>query len=395
MRFLKNIIFIIIVAAAMPTQGFSQCMTLSEPLFLQAPDSLCADKKDLIIKASRVNETGAKYLWRTPLKDTITTDSVLRIVRPSAIYSGDYSVAILVDTCQSKFFGPINVQIVGVQKTNADTVKTVVTCNSSEITVMSSYKTNANIFGQWLGTEGVSFDKPNAATTVVKGLKEGDNMVFWLLSTSVCPFFIKDTFNIRREVKPVLQTDEMRLKVGEESATLNLGQVAGSNLNILKDVLVTITKQPRNGTLELLSDGKRLKYNRSSSFQGRDAFELKVCNLKCPNLCSAPIPYTIDVFFDERYPKVTMPKLLAPKSGGEAQLFSIEKLEDYPENELIILNRWGSKQAAFTNYKNTMAWDGMKDGRLLPSGAYYYSFQAIDPKGKPLKALTSVFYIVY
>lgn len=117
--------------------------------------------------------------------------------------------------------------------------------------------------------------------------------------------------------------------------------------------------------------------------------------MKCPNLCSAPVPYTIDVLFDEHYPNVTMPKLLAPHDLGDAKVFRIEKIEDYPENELQILNRWGNTILTFKNYKNQTAWDGTVNSGLLPAGAYYYLFQAQDPKGKPLKPLASIFYLVY
>lgn len=395
MKLYSNILSFVIGILALPISSIGQCLTLSEPLLLQAPDSICAEKKELVIKTSRAKETGAKYFWRTPIKDTITMDSVLRIARPSAQNSGDYFVAIVIDTCRTALFGPINVQVIGAQKTMGDTIKQLVTCNSSEITIHSTYITNNNIFGKWIGTEGVVFDKPNTATTTVKGLKEGDNLVVWLLSTSVCPFFIKDSFLIRREVAPRLETDGLTLKVGEASKTIHLGNVAGSNLSVINDIAITITKPPRNGNLEILSDGKRLKYNRNANFQGRDAFELKVCNLKCPNLCSAAIPYTVDVFFDERYPNVTIPKILAPKEMGEAQVYKIEKVENYPENELMILNRWGNPLVKFTNYQNQTAWDGIKDGSLLPAGAYYYVFQAKDPQGKPLKPLSSIFYIVY
>lgn len=394
MKRLYNIFLLIIGFAAIPLHSKGQCMALPEPLFLQAPDSICAEKKDLIIKTSQIKTAGVKYLWRTPIKDTITTDSILRIASPTARNSGNYSVAIMLDTCRTTFFGPINVQVISAPKASSDTIKTVIACNSSEIAVTSTYKPNTLLFGQWFGTEGVSFDQPKSATTTVKNLVEGENYVIWQLSTSVCPAFIKDTFLIRREVKPALETDGVTLRAGQSSTTIHLGKVAGSNLDILKDVDITITKQPKYGTLEKLSDGKRLKYNRNSNFSGRDAFELKVCNLKCPNLCSAPIPYTVDVTFDERYPNVGMAKILAPHSIGEAQFFTIEKLENYPKNELLIMNRWGNTLLKFIDYKNAGAWDGLGNNGYLPPGAYYYLFQANDKDGKPLRPLTGIFYIV-
>lgn len=400
MRPYFKVLFIFLSLINLPLASYGQCkacqgITLPEPLFLQGPDSLCAERKDLVIKASRLTQAGAKYIWRIPNQpDTMTTDSILRIPNPTVRNSGNYSVAIMLDTCCTPFFGPINVQVVGAQKASADTITTIVSCNSSEIVVTSTYKTNNNVFGQWVGTEGVIFENPKSATTLVKNLKEGENLAIWMLSTSVCPFFIKDTFRIRHEVKPTLETAGISLRAGEASTTIHLGKVAGSNLDILKDVEIKITKPPRHGTLERLSDGKRLKYNRNADFSGRDAFEIKVCNLKCLNLCSAPIPYTIDVIFDPRYPNVGMPKILAPKESNEARLYLIEKIENYPKNELRILNRWGNTILKFIDYNNQGAWDGSSDNGSVSPGAYYYWLQAYDKEDKPLRPLTGIFYII-
>jgi gliding motility-associated-like protein len=395
MRILKNIFLIIIGCWTFPTLSFGQCKGLSAPQILQAPDSLCAEKKDLILKTGRAKEAGAKYLWRTPWKDTITTDSVLVIKNPTAVHSGNYSVAYLSDTCQSKLLGPIVVQIMGQSHAVSDTVKTKIVCNASETELTSIYKTNKNVSGQWFGTEGVIFDSPNAPTTKVRGLKDGESVVVWMLSTSVCPFFASDTFRVRHEIAPKLETDGKKLRVDESSTIIPLGQISGSNLNIIKEVDITISKKPEHGTLDKMPDGKRLKYSRNSTFQGRDVFDLQVCNLRCPNLCSSTITYSIEVGYDERYPNVTLPKLLSPKNTGDGRLFKVENIEEYPENALKILNRWGNTLVEFKNYKNTTAWDGVKDGTLLPSGAYYYFFTAKDPKGKTLKPLASIFYIVH
>jgi gliding motility-associated-like protein len=391
-----KIVTLIVGTLIMPFILRGQCMTLSEPLLLQAPDSLCMGQKDLVVKASSTNVAGAKYVWRTPVKDTVTTDSVLRITQPSGRYSGNYSVAIRVDTCQTVFFGPIVVRVLAALNGASDTVKTVVVCNNTANPVLiSPYKTSQNVFGKWLGTEGVNFDSPSAPNSVVKGLKDGESLVIWTLSTTLCPNFVKDSFLIRREIAPKLLTTDITLRAGESNKIIHLGQIEGSNLNLIKDVRIAINKQPKNGILEILNDGKRIKYSRTASFQGQDAFELAVCNAQCPNLCSAAIPYTIDVQFDERYPNVRMPKVLAPKEAIDGRLFSIDKIENYLDNQLVILNRWGNVLLNFKNYSNTNAWNGMKDGSLLPSGAYYYLLETKDPKGTPLRPLSGIFYLVY
>ena len=388
----------VLCSVAWSTSVLGQCPKLDEPLFLQAPDSICSTKKELVVKTSRIAISGVKYFWRTPFGDTITTDTTLRILSPNFRHSGNYSVAVMVDTCRSALFGPVNVQVISVAQTRGDTIKTVISCNSSEITIASTYQTTASVTGEWRGTEGVTFSPPNARTTVIKGLQTGGNLAIWTLSTAICPAFFRDTFLVRKEIAPQIQTDAVVLRVGEASKTINLARVAGSNLDLLKDVIITITKPPRNGTLEKLNDGKRLRYVRGAAFKGQDAFEVKVCNLQCANLCSVPVGFSIDVQFDDRYPNVTIPKMLTPQQTGEGQLFKIERIENYPENILTILNRWGNPLITFTNYTNQTPWNGSTEKGELPGGAYYYRFEAkkdiASPDGKPLRPLTGIFYVV-
>ena len=71
MKLYSNILSFVIGILALPISSIGQCLTLSEPLLLQAPDSICAEKKELVIKTSRAKETGAKYFCRTPKKNTI------------------------------------------------------------------------------------------------------------------------------------------------------------------------------------------------------------------------------------------------------------------------------------------------------------------------------------
>jgi len=50
--------------------------------------------------------------------------------------------------------------------------------------------------------------------------------------------------------------------------------------------------------------------------------------------------------------------------------FTIDGIEDYPNNELSVYNRWGNMVYSAKAYNNN--WDGSWNGKLLPDGTYYY-----------------------
>jgi len=52
----------------------------------------------------------------------------------------------------------------------------------------------------------------------------------------------------------------------------------------------------------------------------------------------------------------------------------IRGIEKYPDNSVMIFNRWGDKLRDFKGYNNSdVVWDGTNhEGEKLPAGTYYY-----------------------
>ncbi|MEO6522790.1 MAG: CshA/CshB family fibrillar adhesin-related protein [Mucilaginibacter sp.] len=66
-------------------------------------------------------------------------------------------------------------------------------------------------------------------------------------------------------------------------------------------------------------------------------------------------------------PKVLkIPTLFTPNGDGINDVFEIKNLNDYAQNELSIVNRWGNEVYKQTDYKNTWTGDGLNEG------TYYY-----------------------
>jgi len=62
--------------------------------------------------------------------------------------------------------------------------------------------------------------------------------------------------------------------------------------------------------------------------------------------------------------------VITPNGDGLNDVFHIDGIDRYPDNLLIIVNRWGSEVYRKKNYKNE--WDGTYGSDILPTGVYFY-----------------------
>ena len=70
-------------------------------------------------------------------------------------------------------------------------------------------------------------------------------------------------------------------------------------------------------------------------------------------------------------PKVRTVDVITPDGNGLNDQLYIEKIDRYPDNELIIINRWGQEVFRKKAYKND--WEGTNEtGGALPAGTYFY-----------------------
>ncbi|MBK7212025.1 MAG: gliding motility-associated C-terminal domain-containing protein [Bacteroidales bacterium] len=65
---------------------------------------------------------------------------------------------------------------------------------------------------------------------------------------------------------------------------------------------------------------------------------------------------------------------ISPNKDDLNDLWIIEGIEEFPENNVIVLNRWGDMIREFTRYNNsTTVWDGTNNkNEPVPDGTYFY-----------------------
>ena len=65
---------------------------------------------------------------------------------------------------------------------------------------------------------------------------------------------------------------------------------------------------------------------------------------------------------------ITIFNIFSPDGDGKNDKWEIKNIDLFPDNELTILNRWGSEIVKIKGYNNANAWDGAG----LNNGTYFY-----------------------
>ncbi len=141
--------------------------------------------------------------------------------------------------------------------------------------------------------------------------------------------------------------------------------------------LPTATFSPDSSQLTIKVD-----YSAVPEFSGLDTLLLRVCDVDELGKDSCVFEtFIIDIVSKNKNDLgLTFYNGLSKNEDGKNEIFFIENVEKYPENNIKILNRWGDVVYSADKYNNK---DVAFDGGTLPDGTYYYFF---DP-GNGLKII--------
>jgi gliding motility-associated-like protein/uncharacterized repeat protein (TIGR01451 family) len=140
---------------------------------------------------------------------------------------------------------------------------------------------------------------------------------------------------------------------------------------------VTIIAKAKRGTAVVTSDN-RILYIPNSGFCGKDELTYTLCNTVG---CDTAI-VQISVLCDG----VKVFNGFSPNGDNVNDNFVIEGIENYPNNTLVIYNRWGNNVLTVKGYKND--WQGEWQGTNVPDGTYFYIFD--DGAGKIYKGFVQI-----
>ncbi|MFT4600657.1 MAG: gliding motility-associated-like protein [Arenicella sp.] len=135
---------------------------------------------------------------------------------------------------------------------------------------------------------------------------------------------------------------------------------------------ITIIEDPINGSATYLGGGE-FQYTPDLGFIGLDSLEYEICDPVCITQCErATIYFTVD---GEQ--EIIIPNGFTPNGDGFNDFFVIVNIEQYPENTIVIFNRWGDQVYEAAPYQSD--WDGNSAGAKMKitgdqvvDGTYFY-----------------------
>ena len=247
------------------------------------------------------------------------------------------------------------------------------TCEDS-VFVMANLPDGAT--GLWSGFAAPNIQMPESPETPITLLIPGENNFVWTLSIEGCPSYSRDTINIFREGIPQVNEDQETIDMNSPVVQVNV--IDNDNLNSVSDWDIVFTGLPsaEEGTFEDLGDGL-FDFTVAQDFIGTIQIPYEICNFACPTLCDSTAAFIIvnDTRMPPSFDSLAVVNGITPNGDGINDEFIFDILDigmdEYPNNEFIVFNRWGDVVYEAKPYNND--WSGQnKNGNDLPEGTYYY-----------------------
>ncbi len=133
---------------------------------------------------------------------------------------------------------------------------------------------------------------------------------------------------------------------------------------------VSITDYPKNGSVIINEDGT-ITYTPAEYYIGYDTLTYSICDKGIPSKCAIAEVIILTQSIRE---DIEIYNLVTPDGDGKNDYWHINGIEEFPDNEIIIFNRWGTKVREFVGYNNTdKRWDGKNEkNEFMPDGVYFY-----------------------
>ena len=358
--------------------------------FRAEKDSLCAGSE---IRLSVTASNATQYIWQTPNGDRTTTVPQLIVANATLANSGNYAVRTSQNGCLSVATPYITVRVFDVsnEKANAGTDKLV--CDQTQTTLSATAIINQGISGRWMALNSGILAAPTSPVTSVSNLSAGIHRFIWILTSPICGEVSRDTVAVTVSAKPELaNTQTINIDSNLPKALINI-------LKLLKDKTI----DPSVYTLKILKSPDKARINVQDNDIDFDRNELidaqtieiefEICSKICPSVCSkGKLEIVLQALADET--NIFVPKVFSINNRSGSAL-EINGLDFYLESEITIVNRWGATVFGPTKYEKNnpeKAWDGKKNGKALPTGAYYYFISYKDKE--ILKYKKGIIYLV-
>lgn len=239
-----------------------------------------------------------------------------------------------------------------------------------------SAQLNSGQIGFWSSMNNSIVDHINQANSGTSNLQPGDNIFVWTVSTDICPHYDRDTAVITYYPLPNPREDSFFISTGINLFTLDF--LANDSFPVGVESPFTLEVSLNSGGL-IMQEDTFVQIIPNLGFEGLVTGTYMICGTYCPDFC-LEAPFEIEIGgrqgrLDDDW---AIPNGITPNNDGANDVLILDPLfenpEEYPNNELLIFNRWGSIVYQAKPYSND--WDGRsQNGNDLPEGTYYYIFR--------------------
>ena len=179
------------------------------------------------------------------------------------------------------------------------------------------------------------------------------------------------------EWSEIIANDDIFILSKDINLTMDI--TANDEVEKIDIIKFEILDSAKSGNLEINNEREYIYSPNEPENNYRDEFIYQICNIHCEDMCDDAIVKI------EYYTKKTISSemLLTPNGDGETETLvfkeiSLQLASDYPNNILIVYNRWGDKVYSKNAYDNN--WAGDYKGKLLPDGVYFFILQLNEKK---------------
>ena len=322
-------------------------------------DSVCSGMPVIISAIS-----SASYLWSTGA----TTSEITVLPSSSSLYT--ITVTDPSGICNGTVTDQILITVI--ENPVADASANSPVCPRDEIQLISSGGSSY----QWTGPGGFTSALSNP---VIPDASSADTGWYSVMVTNAfgCSSFAS--------VQVILYDQALNLNANPDSASLlntETISVAILNNDFGNIGSLSILIQPSHGSVQF--SGNSIIYTPDADYEGTDQLTYLICDETCTAFCDT----TVVMFVVTGNNTVLIPELITPNGDGSNDTWVISNIDKYPENEIIIMNRWGDKVFVAKPYLND--WGGQSNTGLLLGGekvtdGTYFFVLTLKPGEEPIK----------
>jgi gliding motility-associated-like protein len=212
--------------------------------------------------------------------------------------------------------------------------------------------------GYWLIVSGsATFADSTQANTVVTNLANGANVFQWVVTDGICSAFSQVVISYNTQIQAI----------------------AGVNRDICADSVLLNATAPQFGfgywqivnSDATIADSTSAVTIATGLNPGPNVFKWIVVNGTCSDSADLVI-FVNDP--SECIETLELPNGFTPNGDGKNDYFFVKGLDDYPDNSIVVYNRWGNQVWEKSGYRND--WDGVNDkGEPLAAGTYFVIFK--------------------